>query len=95
MFEKEMYFRVFAGKARYDSLLTYPSRREACSDALLFSQSLLICIFVPFFLILGSFSFTCLQLILGYSDVKNDSARAYLIDFGLLLITVNEITVTL
>lgn len=46
-------------------------------------------------LILGCFSFTCLQLILGYSDLMNDSARAYLIDFGLLLITVNEITVTL
>lgn len=37
----------------------------------------------------------CLQLILGYTDLMNGSARADLIDFGLLLITVNEITVTL
>lgn len=44
-----------------------------------------------FFKFSGSFSFTCLQLILGYSNLMNDSARADLIDFGLLLITVNEI----
>lgn len=31
---------------------------------------------------------------LAYSDLINDSARARLIDFGLLLITLNEITVT-
>ena len=31
---------------------------------------------------------------LAYSDLINDSAKARLIDFGLLLITLNEITVT-
>lgn len=37
----------------------------------------------------------CLQLILGYSNLMNDSAWADLIDFGWLLISANEITVTL
>lgn len=93
---KRIYLGVFAGKARYDSSLTYPSRYEACLDALLSSQSLPIFIFVPFsFLFPDSFSFTCVQLILGCSNLMNGSARADLIDFGLLLITVNEITVTL
>lgn len=97
MFKKEYISRVSAGKARYGSSLPYLSRREACLDALLSSQSLLIFIFVPFLKILfaGSFSFMCLQLILGYSNLMNDGVRVDLIDFGLLLITVNEITVTL
>jgi len=47
------------------------------------------------FLFPGSFSFMCLQLILGYSNLMNDSVIADLIDFRLLLITVDVITVTL
>lgn len=46
---KIIHLGVFPGKARYDSSLTYSSRREACSHVLLSARSLLLFISVPFF----------------------------------------------
>lgn len=56
MSEKEC-ISEFAGKARYDLSLTYPSRHEACSDALLFSEKFLDLYFYTLFYFISWFFF--------------------------------------